>query len=360
MTRPFRHLAPLAALLLAACLNDTPVAPHATRVALRVNLQTTVSGARLAYRVYYFLPGTETASTLYAGDVAVTGGLQQVPVSFDLAPCLAAQASVNGGKSCSVWVDVQLIVNAAIVDMQAAGPLEVTPGATVESPPVFLVAGSTAPQVTGDTAVAVDLDLVRYRMSASDPDGDLAQLFAMLSDSTGNQVGLSLVQFAPPRGTLAGARYISVDTFATTSAAMVQDVDLSVYDTKGNAAGPIAIPLTPVGSAAPFASAVVGDTTHDSLSVGFNVSSSTGTPDSVDIVVRNVRDSQLVQDTIYFVCGGRFTGGSGTHTVTCSRSAPFERARVTVVPFDDQGNWGSASTCDLPGNCAVAVRRRRE
>lgn len=360
MNRPFRPLAPLAALLLAACLNDAPVAPRTTGLALHLNLQTTVSGQRLAVRVYYFLPQTETDSTLYAGDFAVTSGLQQVPVAFDIAPCLAAQASVSGGTSCTVFINVQLIANAAIVDAKTAGPIDVTPGATVESPPVFLVAGNTAPQLTGDTAVVVSPDLVRYRMNASDADGDLLQLFTMVSDSTGNEVGLSLDDFAPPRSALTGARYVAVDTFATAASTAAQGVDLSVYDSKGNAAGPIAIPVAFVGGAGPYASLVVGDTTHDSLTVGFDVSSSTGTSDSVDIVVRNVRDTQLGQDSIYFVCGGRFTGGDGTHTIACPRSAPFERARVTVVPFDAQGNWGSASTCDLPGNCAVALRRGRE
>lgn len=354
MPRSIRLLAPFLALLASACLNDAPLAPRQTALALRVSLQTTHAGQRIHARVYFFLPQSETDSTLFSGDFAVAGGVQQVPVAFDVAPCLAVSASEQGAP-CSVWVDLQLLDNGVVADERTAGPIAVRPGETAESPPIFLVAGSNAPQFSGgDTAVAVDIDLVRYRAPTADKDGDLLDVTSRVIDSSDVLVGVTTSTFPLPQASFGGALYATMQAFAR-----ARNLELYVDDTKGNLAGPTVVDVASVNQAAPFAYAVLGDTTRDSLRVSFNVSGA-ATPDSVELVVRNVTDSVTTQDTLYFVCGGSFTGGTGAHTVSCPRLVPFTRARVTVVPFDAQGNWGSASTCALPGDCTTTARRQRE
>jgi hypothetical protein len=356
MPRPIRLLAPFVALLASACLNDAPLAPRPTALALRVSLQTTHAGERLHARVFFFLPQTETDSTLFSGDFAVAGGVQQVPVAFDVAPCLAASASTRGSP-CTVFVELQLLDNGIVADERTAGPIAVQPGETVESPPIFLVSGSNPPQFSanGDTAVAVDVDLVRYRAPVVDPDGDLLDVTSRVIDMSDALVGVTTSTFPLPQASFGGALYATMQAFASP-----RQLEMYVDDTKGNFVGPTYVDVAFVGQAAPFADAVLSDTTRDSLRVSFNVSSFAAPPDSVELVVRNVVDSAATQDTLYFVCGGSFTGGNGTHTVSCPRLVPFTRARVTVVPFDAQGNWGSASTCALPGDCTATERRQRE
>lgn len=355
MTRTIRRLAPLFALLASACLNDAPLAPSRTGLALRVSLQVARAGQSIHARVYFFLPQSEIDSTLFSGDFAVAGGVQQIPVAFDVAPCLAASASAPGAP-CSVFVDLQLMDNGTLADERTAGPILVRPGETVDSPPIFLVVGSNAPQFFGvDTAVAVDVDLVRYRAPASDKDGDLLDATARVIDINDAIVGTTTSTFPLPQASFGGALYASMQAFATP-----MQLELYVDDTKGNLAGPTYVSVAPVDTAAPSASAVLGDTTRDSLTVRFDVSGTATTPDSVDVIVRNVLDSTTTQDTLYVVCGGSFTGGNGTHSVTCPRLVPFTRARVTVVPFDAQGGWGRASSCALPGDCTITARRGRD
>jgi hypothetical protein len=219
------------------------------------------------------------------------------------------------------------------------------------------VAGSNAPQFSanGDTAVAVDVDLVRYRAPAADQDGDLLDVTSRVIDSSDALAGVTTSTFPLPQASFGGALYATMQAFVSP-----RQLEMYVDDTKGNLAGPMYVNVASVSQAAPFAYAVLSDTTRDSLRVSFNVSGSAAPPDSVELVVRNVVDSATTQDTLYFVCGGSFTGGNGAHTVSCPRLAPFTHARVTVVPFDAQGNWGSASTCALPGDCTATARRQRE
>lgn len=359
MTRLFSRAAPLVALLAAACLNDAPVAPRGrAAIAVAVHLQQAGAGSSVHARVYYFLPATEQDSTLFDATFPIASGSQQLPASFDVAPCLAAQGGATGGSAtaCNVFAELQLLVSDSVVDDRVVGPITVHPGETVASPPVYLVAGNNAPRLTGgDTAVWVGAGLVRYRVGASDVDGDLLDVTARVLDSAGTLTSVTTTTLPIPRGSLPGWGYATLSPVSGTPATLEVYVD----DTKGNLAGPASMGVSAVGQSAPFAYALVTDTTHDSLSVGFQVSAGSGTPDSVDLVVRNVLDSLTTQDTVYFVCGSSFAGGAGAHTVACPRLAAFTRAQVIAVPFDDQGNWGSAAGCFLPGDCSATARRKR-
>ena len=54
--------------------------------------------------------------------------LQSVPIPVDVAPCLADPERDGGGGSCSVFLELALLVDGTVVDEQLIGPIRLTPG----------------------------------------------------------------------------------------------------------------------------------------------------------------------------------------------------------------------------------------
>lgn len=67
--------------------------------------------------------------------------LQAVPIGIDVASCLADPERAGGAGSCSVILQLALLVNGVVVDRQVVGPLSLTPGQPADvAKPVTLFA----------------------------------------------------------------------------------------------------------------------------------------------------------------------------------------------------------------------------
>lgn len=346
----------VAALLAVACMKDGPVSPHGNEVALHVQLQRVAAGQAVHVSVVSFLPDSEEVrDTLFDDTFAVTQGSQQLTVGFDLTRCLAAMRSVNGGTSCTIAVEVDLVVNGEVVDQQFLGTMDVSPGQVVNTAPLVLVAGNNPPVITAiNQGLIVEPSLIRYQITGSDPDGDIIGLIttAMSGDVTDRT---TLQPFYPPLANLDGYYYAF-----NNSTSEINELLPFLTDSKFNASQVDTVPVSFAESEANADSMTV-DTTADSLIVRARTGS-----DSMEVVVRNLMDDR--PDTLYFVCGGSTTvqDANGMRRVACARTVPFTQAVAFVVPIDDLGNPGQGMHCTVPNTtyCAPPFlpnfdRRRR-
>lgn len=80
--------------------------------------------------------------------------LQAVPIGIDVATCLADPERAGGTGSCSVMLNLALMVNGVVVDRQIVGPLNLTPGQPADvAQPVTLFAITSLAVVDASGAV---------------------------------------------------------------------------------------------------------------------------------------------------------------------------------------------------------------
>ncbi len=98
--------------------------------------------------------GTQTLSLSNAA-------LQAVPIGIDVAACLADPERAGGTGSCSVILNLALIVNGVVVDRQVVGPLNLTPGqpADVAEPVTLFAITSVAIADANGTLIPADVPL---------------------------------------------------------------------------------------------------------------------------------------------------------------------------------------------------------
>ncbi|MGH7718261.1 MAG: hypothetical protein ACREON_05385 [Gemmatimonadaceae bacterium] len=351
MTRIRQLPAALLALTAAACLDDTPLvpAPSPTEARLEIALEMAQStGAVLDVRVYFLRPRpasqTPEQVSLLRERFPIASGGKQLPLGFDLRPCLLAAQAASGAAVCDVFVHLQLFSGNIRIDDQTLGPIRMALGGVATAPEVFLAAGTGAPQlamVTG--ALKVDAGLVRYRIGASDPDGDILSVRAQVLDSSLAPAGESEVRLSPPRSSLDGALYALASDLA-----QMRDVSVKVLDTKGNQSAVLSGGISPVAAGGPRLGTVTGLVRGDSVDLSFSVTDPEGDGSGVEVVFRNVvAVGTQALDTLYSVCARAIPAGNGTKQVTCPKGRPFTNARVIVVPHDAAGNWGLGNRCHI-------------
>lgn len=190
---PRRIAVPVLGLLaaLAACSDPADVTSPNPNAPASIAFSASVSASRatvvqLAVKAKYLRQGGTavdmSAQTLTLSDVAT----QQVPVTIDLAPCLAdaARAGSSGAApaadECVVRLDVDLILDGASVDRQVIGPLSLSPGVqrTVTQPVALREVGTISITPPAANVVATGQPL---RMEVS----RTMQLTATIADGAG-------------------------------------------------------------------------------------------------------------------------------------------------------------------------------
>lgn len=96
----------------------------------QVLLAAGTTGASLQITPAYDLTSGAPVALAAAQTVAVSGASQQVPLTVDLAGCLANPAH-SGGDACNVRVTVALVAGGRVLDTQTVGPVALRGGATV-------------------------------------------------------------------------------------------------------------------------------------------------------------------------------------------------------------------------------------
>lgn len=353
--RPLASLAVLSLLWVGACLHDAPIAPLGGRVSLRVSLQTGSIGQSVRVHVFFFTPRSEARISLLDQTFALQNGEQQLAVSFDLAPCLSAFAPDDSGPYCDVGLELELVQSGVMQDHRTIGPIRVRPGGAVQAPRVLLVAGNTPPVAGIDTAVLVNLDLVKYRVSSSDKDGDLLALTASVFDSSGSLLEETPVISPDPLLALHAERFAFVPP-----SARVQELHVVAVDSKGNMSAPATHAVEGAASGLLGVLGMRTDTTADSVHVLFRMFDQSGTADSVEVVFRNVVPDGGGADTLYFVCAGRFVpDDSGRSRIGCGRPVRFTQAVAILLPVTPKGDWGPGFSCGVPADCLTPFGFRR-
>ena len=351
MPRSFRLAVPLIALFAVACLNDAPSAPRSTRVALRVNFQTAAAGQAIRWVVAAVIPQQErVVDTLLDRTAAATAGEQQLNADVDLTSCLGLIPPDSLGPYCVLSVDVQLLNADTVADYVGLGFLTARPGTVVQTAPVVLTAGANPPVITAtDTARWVEFGLLRYGITANDPDGDITSMYATdllngASDKTTYQT------FYPPLRTMSGP-YYAFETYLSGPAPVV----VQLYDSRFDAST-----LDTIQPGYPASTAFVDSlqVTRTADSVIARLHDATGFADSVELVLRNLDDSVRV-DSLYFVCGGRFSPTTGPIRVACPLRIPFDSAVAIAVPIDSAGNAGQGTRCTVGQAQCIGILPRR-
>jgi hypothetical protein len=354
----FRSLALLAALTLAGCLNDTPVAPTHAKVSLNVSFQAVPAQQSLRVEVYVPVPENETSISLFDQTFSIRDGQQQLSTSFDLRPCLSQFAPDDSGPYCDVYIDLQLLAGGVVSDERGAGPVRVRPGQVAQAPQLFLVAGNNAPVVSSvDTAVLVESGLVKFRVTGADQDGDLLTVTDSILDANNAVVGVTTSTFGQPRASFHGELYSFVRQFTEP-----QTIRVAMGDYKSNLGSSVSVPLEISSGGVIGVFGVRTDTTADSVQVEFSMFDESQTSDSVEVVFRNQPSDTSTADTLYFVCAGKFAtdSTSGNSHIGCKRQVPFTQAIAIVVPVTPEGDWGSGARCGVPGDCLGSFRRVRD
>jgi hypothetical protein len=136
---------------------------------------------------------------------------------------------------------------------------------------------------------------------------------------------------------------------------------ITLFDTKFNSSGAdntteVSPPILDYGMVDTLTTSLTAD------SVVMTFKDVIGVADSAEVVVRNrLPSDQAAGDSIYFVCGGRFSDPAAAR-VACGRQVPFTSASVIVVPINPNGQPGVGLFCDVPGSCtqpASATYRRQ-
>lgn len=183
-TRRVRRRAPLpwllmAVLLAAGCLDDRGLGPDgpSARLALRAQLGALAVSAVRLEGAYLRSDGSSGALgtqqlSLPAG--SAPGTSVQLPVTLDLAACLADPLSSPGGGACTVTLTLVLLDGARELDRVIVGPLVLRPGETSTPAPVQLREAASV-EVTASSASPL-------------LPGQTVQLAARLLDATGAEL----------------------------------------------------------------------------------------------------------------------------------------------------------------------------
>ncbi|HKG91338.1 MAG TPA: hypothetical protein VKA84_05585, partial [Gemmatimonadaceae bacterium] len=165
-----------------------------------VGAQQGVSDQVLAVRVYYFRQTEETVDLLNER-IPVNAEEETRSLTVDIYPCLrdtlrssfgqsfrrdrslalaaatAQRAAPPAEATCDVIIEIGLLVNETEVDRTVVGSVPLTPGGRTEVEAPTLFAGITKPGLlVQEGPTAVDLQLIRLALTASDPDRNLASL----------------------------------------------------------------------------------------------------------------------------------------------------------------------------------------
>ncbi|WP_158508932.1 InlB B-repeat-containing protein [Gemmatirosa kalamazoonensis] len=190
-------LAALSAVLAVGCgrLDDAlspgrrdPDAQTPARIGLTAQLPSFARGSAAVVRLrvqatYRRADGTSVTlggpQTLSLGDVAT----QQVPLSIDLAPCLADPQRESAGSACVVTLNLTLLADDREVDAQTVGPLRLQAGATSTVPdPVQLFEVATVTVTPADGAAPPAGTRLRLEL------GNTLALNAAIVSTTGQTV----------------------------------------------------------------------------------------------------------------------------------------------------------------------------
>ena len=169
-----------AAVLLAGCLDDGGVGPDgpSARLALRAQFgAVAVTGLRLEGS---YLRSDQSSVALAPQALPLPadrspGAQASLPITIDLASCLADPLSVPGGGACTVTLALVLLDGSREVDRVAIGPLVLRPGETATPPPVQLREASNVDVTSPSTSTCVR-------------PGQTLQLAARLLDAAGNEL----------------------------------------------------------------------------------------------------------------------------------------------------------------------------
>lgn len=162
----------------AGCLDDRGVGPGGTTARLAVRAQfgaAILTGIRLEGGYLR----TDQSSVAFAPQTLPlpadrTPGMQAtMPLSIDLAPCLADPLSTPGGGACTVTLALVLLDGPREVDRVVIGPLVLRPGEVATPAPVQLREGFNVDVVAPSTCVRP---------------GETAQLTARLLDAAGAEL----------------------------------------------------------------------------------------------------------------------------------------------------------------------------
>jgi len=364
MRVPLPLLVPLA-LILAACQSDSPVQPS-TRASLtmQVKMQQAPAGSTVELQVFGFGGSSQQELpplTLFDGTFPVTTGLQQVPITFDLTPCLALNAPDANGPYCPIGVfGILRGAQGDTLALSSSGQTYLArPGQVTQASPIYLVTGNNPPVLDSvSSAIEVEPGLLRFQLGGSDPDGDLSSVEI---NADAGQTGVSVLTIT----TLP----LPVPSFSGTVFALGQQnqdsfiASVTLSDTKFNSSG--SDNTTQVSRAIldyGMVDSLTTSLTADSVVMTFK--DVIGVADSAEVVVRNrLPSDEAAGDSIYFVCGGRFSNPAAAR-VACGRQVPFASASVIVVPINPNGQPGMGLFCDVPGTCTQPVfatfRRQRD
>ncbi|MGH7626144.1 MAG: hypothetical protein ACREOJ_12610 [Gemmatimonadaceae bacterium] len=361
MRVPFPLLMSLA-LVLAACQSDSPVQPSTrASLSLRVNMQQAPAGSTVEVQIFGVSSGQDLPPiTLFDGSFPVTTGLQQVPITFDLTPCLALNAPDANGPFCPIGVfGILRGAQGDTLALSSSGQTYLArPGQVTQASPIYLVTGNSPPVLDSvSSAIEVESGLLRFQLGGSDPDGDLS--FIDINADAG-ATGVSVLTTT--------ALPLPAASFSGTAFALGQEnqgpfiASITLYDTKFNNSGlDNTTEVSPAILDYGLVDTLTTSLTADSLVMTFT--DVIGVADSAEVVVRNrLPADQALGDSIYFVCGGRFSDPAAAR-VACGRTVPFASASVIVVPINANGQPGKGLFCDVPGSCTQPVyatfRRQR-
>lgn len=127
---------------LTGCHEDgvAPIGPTLVRMSIASRVAGTVTQAdrpTVAVTVRYLSgPGGNAATTLGTSLVALDDapGPVNIPVEFDLAPCLADRGRATSSDDCEIVVSLALRLGSFTVDTASVGPVTVSVGRTVSVP----------------------------------------------------------------------------------------------------------------------------------------------------------------------------------------------------------------------------------
>lgn len=349
--------------LLAACLDDAPIAPSASApaqvamtisVAGRAALTAAGPGPKIvALAQLAYTSRTEQQRTIGYGLLPLDTTTRIRDFKVDLVPCLRDttrmyyDTTLAARLTCVTTLRLELWVDTTLVDVQSISPLVLYPGRTVIVPPQQLTLGSNAPVMGAARAVLADAGLLWATASASDTDRNLAGFWVDYGDS-GVVRQYAQGRLAFPRGSYAGA----VPAFLAPVAGLASPfATVQAYDTKYAASAvidtvPVAPPDTTVAPAASLASGVIG---RDSVHVSFTLADPQGDATLVELLVRPswVDSVYPTSDTLLLACTLPVTPGNGVKRVACRKAFPDTAAQAIVVPFDKPGNVGRAARAPI-------------
>jgi hypothetical protein len=339
-----------------SCLDDRPLSPSTSATLVVTPVLSRAPGAPN----YLTIPGVpagvvpeidiraytygrfENLVELMRARIPVDTVPRRRELSINLLPCLALNADTTGGATpqdyCFVNLEFILRADTLVIDQQNIGSFKVRPGDRLANVPVSLTVGVNPPAMTLGNATLVDSGLVRYVLSASDPDGNLKSVNAFYYDSIPVIFGFGYEQFFDVRPTFLGPLYL----FMTPPAAIVAPrLTVTVFDSK-SATSPVESTLVVFPARlAPVASGVTATKASSGIQVNFTVTDIDTNPERVEVLFHSVPDStNNFLDSLFSTCLRPIPQGDGPKSVSC---APFgqRKAAVYVIPFD-KTNVGQA------------------